>query len=1486
MGPRYKQQTRIYKDEIFEFSTDNHPQNVIITGKNSFGKGVFLQLLFQPMIPKTPWSRGKNKVSHFFYGKKGQHKPYTFYTCLDFHLAEDQHLLVGIAITSQLNEKYDSEPIYTLFVREYGFSLVDEFAIESLPLYNKEKEAPSPYPEFMEYLRENKKEFLTFTENTKNKFYQTMESYGIIKKDWEQLIDINQYEGGVAHYFDDKNATTNDGLFSKMIIPAIEARLNEKGEEHHLVTLFRNIASITRNLPEIKKNASTYKEIKEHNADIYSNLLELMDEKENLHAHIEKGRSILNAFSIQVIKVQNEANDHKTELERLLIQKKSLEWKLQNLQFMKKFKEKDSLQLEVTTSEEELRQKESRETEVKTELFLAELQLQLRKWHEEEIKMKDVLQQIEAIEQSKEFQESISAQKEIKEGLQVEWTKVVDRIHQILIACNAYHNYIKQQETTIKGQITEYRDELVNYKVRERELETSISQFETELEKEISLYGEYFYYDMEKVLSQKRQELQECMDVQSDLLTDQENKQSDKTRYIHQQVAIEVEIKGLDGKLAELTKQHSRQQSRETAIMQKVWRVLRMNPVTVKDFRQWLQEQVPSLRNKKSDWELVLNKLNLQWYGLAFEVKQKDKPYLIPSEEVHKVKSLLEEKGIAVSYGDEYIKQLEAEKRMELNQKHPLLKYGLIIPSHYKSYMVEIQKIDKEFFHTPIPIFWVSELELSSEMPFILLDKKATELSLDDEKLRQYKQDLSNKSDIVKTEIQNTSEFIDELHSVVVELESFDTHVTTHELEQEINMLKTEILEKKADETSIKLAIESIEISLKDISVKLEGIVSSIQSLVKETEKLNGWILAKKKYESEKPKLLETQLKIKGINGNIEKQENELSKIASDLELWNPSYYDWINKKDKLVEKVRTVIPNVYIQDVEATHEHIESQKPVFSIQDSELNKWMYQWEALQQEINSRNTQLIELRADLKHHQRSVKTEEDKLKKLDSQWHQFEIPLDSIAILEEKVKEKEKEWQDIKDRMLTLNSDLKHYRSQIKSLDEELDTVKVAMDKDYNKVPELWEITDFEKVRIEIQHELNSSIQDINDTNKILTNLNNRVTMFNSFYQKMNATLNTIYISTGVIPSSFIQEMVTKDPQKTWEDWIKTYKVLEQNVTTKKKRLQSIHRKKKEIFEKSEWVLEIKDVSLKVYNDMNFEELEEVKASIEGLDLLATNEIAEAEEERNTAEEAKREWVEHACKYALQIVEHLRKMIKAMKITNRNGLSFPIVKLKRENILPKEMEQIKGNIEDLFDRVISKVFIDYAGISIIPSNVLKNKISTKNILYAALNYQYPTLWLYRLHEENSFLYEPPKDDFYTEWETINESSKTDPAGSGGQLFSARTLILMMLTSFKRTNDDNTNWKLLITDNPFSVAVSDHIVDPILAIAEELKFQWIVVTPPELVKIELLQKFDVYYQLSAKNINNGTDQVVSEVQYGYRNYKKINRIMKSEKISIR
>lgn len=1486
VGARYKQQTRMYTDKMFEFGSDNKPQNGIITGKNTFGKGVFLQILFQPLIPLTTWNRGKNTVNHFFYGKNSNFQPYTFYSCIEFILPDDQFLLVGIALTSKLNDNKECEPVYTLFVRQYGFSLVDDFTIGTLKLYDEEKEMPIPYSEFEKFLKDNKKEFLTYTENTKAKFYRLLEEdYGIIKKDWEQLIDINQYEGGVSNYFDDKNSTTNHGLFSNMIIPAIETRLSEEGEEESLITLFKSSAAIARNLPELKKNVSSYQEIKNHNSEIYSKLFELIDEKDKHTEHLEKGRSILTAFSNHVTMLEKERNQHETEHGKLMTYKKTLEWKIQNLQYLEKYNQHSKLLQDLKNGEAELEQRRAQEETLKGETEHAELLLQLRIWQERDQKMEGARQQIEILEQSKEFQDTMGEQQRVKDGILLEWKSVAAAIEDILTASNSYVKHIKTKQKAFTEEIEDFNRQLLDYKVERGTLKESTSKFEAGLEEGKQFYGEAFYYEMENMLEQKEKKLKESIANHDKLVTEQELKQQDKSNVLPQKGAIEQEIKALNRDQVKLKQQLKDQQEKEVALANKVWSVLRVNSADIPNFRTWIPEQKSLLENKKDDWELRLNRLNLQWYELAFEVKQKDEPFLIPSEEVYKVKSLLTERGIAVSYGDEYIKQQEPGKRVELNQRHPLLKYGLIIPAHHKSYMAEIQKINKEYFHTPIPIFWVGELEKMNEMPFILLDKKATDLSIHDEELIQYKEELSTKGLQIKAEIDSTSRYIKEIHSVVAALESFDVRVIAKELVEQVSQLGSSIKIKENEEKAIQEEMESIDDVLREISGKMKSVSATVSSLGEEVKRLEQWIVTKNKYGEDTSRLTVVNHEIGVRDRKIKAREKESEEVGESFDLWMESYRDWKYKKDELVKEVRTAISQA-LNPVEQPVDTMTTEQPVLQLTKTSLTKWLYQWDALQQEINQRNSKLIVLKNDLKHYRELAEREEAKLRKLNSQWKQYDIPSESILMLESKFETKQKELQSNGNQISALSTKIDIYSTQAKSSEQELSRLKTQIHNnfynDLGKTVEIWGVTDFEKMSSEAEKELKGIKKDITDTNEIINDLTHKLDQYERYTQNMKATLNALNIVDGSIPSSYIQESILKNPEKTWGDWIKVYKKIEEVVNEKRRILQNVHRKKKEVFEKSEWVLEIKDMALKVYNDMDFDELEEIKASVEGLDLLATSQIAATEDERNEAEEAKREWVEHACKYALQIIENLRKMIKAMKITNRNNIPFPLVKLKKENTLPKEAEQIRGNIEDLYDKAISELFIDYVDVEPIPKKVLKNKIGTRNIIFAALNYHYPTLLLYRLHEENSFLYEPPKAEFYTEWETINEASKTDPTGSGGQIFSARTLILMMLISFKRTNEDKSNWKPLITDNPFSVAVSEHIVDPILAIAEELKFQWIVVTPPELVmNVQLLQKFDVYYQLSAKNSKHGRDTVESEVQYGYRNYKKSNRVMKPD-----
>jgi hypothetical protein len=173
--------------------------------------------------------------------------------------------------------------------------------------------------------------------------------------------------------------------------------------------------------------------------------------------------------------------------------------------------------------------------------------------------------------------------------------------------------------------------------------------------------------------------------------------------------------------------------------------------------------------------------------------------------------------------------------------------------------------------------------------------------------------------------------------------------------------------------------------------------------------------------------------------------------------------------------------------------------------------------------------------------------------------------------------------------------------------------------------------------------------------------------------------------------------------------------------------------------------------------------------------------------------------------------------------------------------------------------------------------IIKKKINPSDLVFAALQNQFPILEIYNLNTDNTFLTEQPLSHYFTEWETMNTGSHTETAGSGGQLVAARTLVMMMLLTFKRKSTDQ-RYSVLISDNPFANAISPHVVDPIFVIADLLKFQWLVVTPPELVKLGISQKFPVYCSLDLQKQKSGKDAVTHHVHHGFRQLEQAPRLI--------
>jgi hypothetical protein len=228
-------------------------------------------------------------------------------------------------------------------------------------------------------------------------------------------------------------------------------------------------------------------------------------------------------------------------------------------------------------------------------------------------------------------------------------------------------------------------------------------------------------------------------------------------------------------------------------------------------------------------------------------------------------------------------------------------------------------------------------------------------------------------------------------------------------------------------------------------------------------------------------------------------------------------------------------------------------------------------------------------------------------------------------------------------------------------------------------------------------------------------------------------------------------------------------------------------------------------------------------------------------------------------------------MLNRMTFVNQGGHRYPLVSMDiRNGDLPEKPEDIRPLLRDYFVRAIEELGTQYADISSIPQAVLEDRMNDSRVVWTAFKNRYPTFRVYKPQTTNVFLYESPKKHHYTEWETLNKGSLTEAKGSGGQLLAARTIVMMMLMTYKRQIRESTQWSVLISDNPFGQAVSPHILDPIFAIAENLRFQWIVLAPPELIKLDVSRRFPVFWELELLRDVHG-EMVTERLQHGGRTF---------------
>ncbi|MFL6558406.1 MAG: hypothetical protein ACJ8MO_20105, partial [Bacillus sp. (in: firmicutes)] len=305
VGLKYDGMQKQYKDTTFNFHNDETSTNGLIAMMNGGGKGVFLQTIFQILKPGTSWGKQNNRYyQQFFFNNKEQFVPYTFHVLIQWELdgADRRHLVTGGMFSAEqrismseegVNESKTLEqeanilPNITFYTRE--FERKEEASLEHIPLYENDEVAETE--SLKDYLKWNGYDVYRDTK----KHYRILDTYGINRKDWDIMKDINKDEGGVGKYFE--GAEDDHSLFQKRIIPTVSQVLHRtEHQKNDLVEIFKSQASIAKDLPVLLKREQAHKEFLEDIVPFEENLAKGVEHKEIVQESVKEGRQLLGAL--------------------------------------------------------------------------------------------------------------------------------------------------------------------------------------------------------------------------------------------------------------------------------------------------------------------------------------------------------------------------------------------------------------------------------------------------------------------------------------------------------------------------------------------------------------------------------------------------------------------------------------------------------------------------------------------------------------------------------------------------------------------------------------------------------------------------------------------------------------------------------------------------------------------------------------------------------------------------------------------------------------------------------------------------------------------------------------------------------------------------------------------------------------------------------------------------------------------------------------
>jgi hypothetical protein len=1422
----YNNNHRNIVDETFDLLQG---ENALFNLKNGGGKSVLVQLLLQPIIPKTKLM--SRRIEDFFKGKKTPS-----YIMIEWKL-EDQggYLLTGIALTnkeSQVREQDDANNSIKYFTFTSAYRTSNAFDIKNIPLIRQQEEKIH-----IEDFKDARKQILSkeketgavrlFSDEEGTDYRRHLESFNIFQDEWKSIIlKINESEGGVIEIFE--KCKTSLQLMTDWILKSVEKVVtNEEKDQKKLEQMLENLVEEMINNEQFIHEKDLYTDFLRQSNEFLNKLEELVksiDKENELESNLAKLYYYLkleiNKMNEEIQRQNGLIQHSQEELARIDLEERSKTYydELEHVSRSTEAVAEVNNQLHLINEQIERNSKEIKVQQAARDYRhirsllgkIAGIQAEIEKIKSDS----DNIEKIKSLEYSLKL-----AYEKVLLDLETKASKITTAIEQNQAVFKTYNDKIIELETK-NNELRDERGKVSNKIEQFEKNETKICNdlgftYERNLLGEIeqNYFDEYF------------QTLQEGVDR---LIGERENNL--------------LEIDSLNQK-ADITKEkinalrESEKQFfiEETRINNAIDTYNRfeesLKPIFVRydlnfNKRFYHQENQLLVKNQIHELEKIERESDLNSHTIKETIASLKDGTLHVSKEFSQ---WLINQDIEFETGENYLRKQPSHIRDSLVKQNPILPFAFLL------YDDDIEKLKTMEIgcntHQMVPILSYSDVM----EPFIVeggsvyIKEKLQLLCLYDHRMTD----------------------ADNLDSYAVELEEEWKQVNEkliHYREQlelareDIRLLKQFDFDKDY--------LYGLESEKTEIAVQIQSVLDEMKNLEKEQSKIgenqhhltdrNSTI--KQLLDKEEERKIKAQEFVRDNEEYIQNKHLEreitksITKITKEKKGFNEDKDRLGLEKETLIEQ-RSEVKN--LDEAKRKVYELYKNAPIAMVLDQGIEIMEGQLFALKREVTGA---LEGLEIELEDKQIELKEKQDVLVTYKLEENEYiGIVFDASKLT----------------KLLQIRDNLENECNQIdvrqRQIDGDLREAKTRRDIAFEEVKKLAESPlDQGLIKLNFDNRRANEKDKIEVTNNTINKLRSTSRRYDSITNKIEVKID---VSKHEVNTEYkIVENLEQDYQEVSEEYSNR---MEENIRHEKNLNRNYEKLKINFKNKNN---HIENILAGLNPLVEGAQSDKHKYYYLGERMLLSNEsliklIKACEERLSNVEKNKHDMIQHSYLHAKQVFGEIQKIAENSSI-KLDGKNRPIqmLKINMEPLSENDEENIikmRAYIENCVT-IIKKDMMEDKKLEEIRKKISKYT-STQELLHVLSDLGKLKVMAYKIDINVN-------NSGYKSWEQVMKEN------SGGERFVSFFAVLVALMSYTRTSmkleDDyqrNTDTKVLIMDNPFGPISSEHLLKPLFQIAQKYNTQLICLT--DLKQNSILNCFNLIYMIKIRQNVFGTNEYI-------------------------